>query len=182
MEPQFDFKTGRRIGYEPVGSGEAGDVYILEGIQAVYPQVRQVLGRDFDFPTVFCRAESGILVRESGAVIDPDEVRLIRRLVRDYNYRNASAELTFLLWETVRRNEEKNIFPEIGECDFFVDSTHYFELNLFADPLRAVLSELPAGSVYRSRADDLLVRIAGVCGIGTDWIGQDSFFYEFLAR
>ena len=103
--PRFDFLSGRRCETVTVPHGEH-DVYIFEGIQAIYPTVTALFA-GHRCASVFAFAERGIALADTA--FDRTELRLLRRLVRDYNFRGADPTFTLDLWESVRENEEKHI-------------------------------------------------------------------------
>ncbi len=176
--PQFDFITGKRSGYTEI-QPDPNDLYIFEGIQAVYPEITAMLRR-FTGVSIYIRAESGIDV--DGVIFEPDEIRLMRRIVRDYNFRGAEPEYTFFLWESVRKNEEKNIFPNAVGCDIKLNSTMAYEINLLSRFLRPLLMSVPADSDYRHVTDALLEKLEGIEFVDQSMIPDNSLYYEFIKR
>ena len=79
--------------------------------------------------------------------ISVTDARMLRRMVRDYNYRGHSAEETIREWPKVRRGENKNVFPYNGKADVFFNSGHLYEIGLlkkYAEPLlEAISSDAP---------------------------------------
>ncbi len=176
--PHFDFITGKRSGYTEI-QPDPNDLYIFEGIQAVYPEITALL-RSFTSVGIYIRAESGIDV--SGTIFDPDEIRLMRRIVRDYNFRGAEPEYSLFLWDGVRKNEEKNIFPNAVGCDIKLDSTMAYEVNLLSQFLRPLLMSVPIDSEYRSATDTLLKKLEGIECVEQSMIPDNSLYYEFIKR
>ena len=90
--PIFDFKTGMRSGYKTINIDE-DDIFIFEGIQAVYPIVVNMFsGRKTS--SIYIAPQREILA--GGVCFEANEVRLMRRLVRDHNFRNTTPEITFV--------------------------------------------------------------------------------------
>ena len=106
----------------------------------------------------------------------------MRRIVRDFNFRGASPEYTMFLWESVRRNEDKNIYPNIGNCDIRIDSTMPYEINLLVQFLVPLLESVPKDSKYRKTADKLLMKLEGIETIEQSLIPNNSLYYEFIKR
>lgn len=176
--PKFDFISGKRAGYTEFDP-DLSDIYIFEGIQAIYPEITPLLNRG-EGKSVYICAESGI--RIDNIEFSPIEIRLMRRIVRDNNFRGASPEYTMFLWESVRRNEEKSIFPNVGVCDIKINSTMPYEINLIVDFLRPLLLSVPESSKYINTAKELLKKLEGIESIPQTLIPDNSLYYEFIKR
>ena len=174
--PRFDFISGARSGYYEIDPDES-DLYIFEGIQAIYPEITSVLSSSQGESLCIC-PQSKLDV--GGTVFEPNEIRLMRRIVRDYNFRGASPEYTFFLWENVRKNEDKNIFPYIDSCDVKIDSTLPYEINVLSQFLRPILSSVEKGSKYYTSAKEILEKIEGIEDIPSIFVPDGSIYYEFI--
>ncbi len=176
--PHFDFITGKRSGYTEI-QPDPNDLYIFEGIQAVYPEITAMLRR-FTGASIYIRASSAINI--DGVIFEPDEIRLMRRIVRDYNFRGAEPEYSLFLWEGVRKNEEKNIFPNAVGCDIKLDSTMAYEINLLSQFLCPLLMTVPSDSEYRPFTESLLKKLEGIECVEQSMIPDNSLYYEFIKR
>lgn len=176
--PKFDFLTGRRSGYVTIDADE-NDMFIFEGIQAIYPSVT-ALFKKFSYKSVYISVESGLEV--AGRSFSTDEIRLMRRIVRDYNFRGASPEFTLYLWDSVRANEELSIFPYAVDCDYFINSTMPYELNMLAPFLRSLLPTVPSDDEHRAQAEAMLAKLEGIEPLSPKLLNEDSLYYEFLKR
>lgn len=145
--PIFDFVNTHRSGYEEY-SPNGKDIYVFEGIQAVYPEVTSLFG---DYTSIFIRVADD--VRYRGSVLLGDEIRLFRRIVRDYKFRGATAEFTLHLWNTVRANEITSIFPNAGNSDYYINSLLRYEPFVLANNVLGLLGTVPKDSKYRDEAD-----------------------------
>ena len=176
LVPKYDFNAACRVGYHEY-LPDPLDIYVIEGIQAVYPEVTVRLG---DYRSIFISVTDDADV--NGVLFDRHEVRLLRRIVRDYNFRGATPEFSFHLWGGVRRNEEKNIFPNAGGCDFYLNSFLPYELFVLRKFALPLLAEVPAGSVHRPSADRLTEKLASLPELPFDSrrIPQNSVFREFI--
>ncbi len=174
--PVFDFKTGKRNGYRAVkASGE--DLFIFEGIQAIYPQVT-CLFEPIGYVSIYIAPLTSLEIE--GEVIRPNEIRLLRRLVRDSNFRDADPEFTLHLWESVRANEEKNIFPYADSCRYKIDSTHAYEAGILRPFLENLLPRIPDGSKYKHKAKDILMQMSAAMPISASLIEDGSLYREFV--
>ena len=118
----------------------------------------------------------------NGTVFERDEIRLIRRLVRDRKFRGASAEFTFYLWQTVRENEDKSIFPNKNICQIQLDSFMGYELFLIKPYIQETLAEVKPDSKYYDKARTLLEKFASLDEISYDYIPENSLYTEFLGK
>lgn len=174
--PIFDFGHGRRTGYRELSIDE-NDVFLFEGIQAVYPEVTALLGVHGS-GSIYIAPHTPI-VTEAHTFM-PNEIRLLRRIVRDENFRHTSAEFTMGMWESVRRNEEAHIFPHVTEEHIAIDSTMPYEIGMLRPYLERVLEAVSPNSPHRSEADQILVSIQSIPPLPSDWI-EDGFLYnEFI--
>ena len=174
--PSFNFKTGNRDGYKTIASGE-NDVFLFEGIQAIYPEVCELF-EPHGFVSIYIAPQTPIAHGET--VFLPDEIRFMRRIVRDNNFRNSSAEFTMHLWESVRRNEEKHIFPYVNGCKYRIDSTHMYEIGVLKPYLERLLSTVSTDSEYYGEATAMLKKISNVEKIDSRLIDEASLYKEFV--
>ena len=174
--PKYDFKSGRRSGFEKYQTDES-DTFIFEGIQAVYPNVKALLG-GHDYLSIFISVENGLLL--DGRCFSNEEIRFYRRLVRDYNFRNASPEFTFNIWESVRENEEENILPNSADCDVRLDSLLPYELSMIKPYLLPLLAQIERDSKYYGTAQRARERLDGIEVISRDFMPENSVYREFL--
>lgn len=174
--PIFDFKTGRRSGMKTL-TADKGTVLLFEGIQAIYPEIRALFG-SFGLVSIYICPQTP--VSDGGEVFLPDEIRLLRRIVRDSNFRGADVGFTLTLWESVRHNEELNIFPYVSDCDFRIDSTHAYEIRVLKPYLERLLPTFGEDSPHKAAAERILQRIASVTPIDSSLIPQNSLYKEFV--
>ena len=177
LVPQFDFQLGERVGTVDLGIPRPEDVYLFEGIQAIYPEVTSLLGRH-PFRSVFLWVGEDACYGDT--VFTLDDIRFLRRLVRDSRFRNANPDFTFRIWETVRQNEEKHIFPFSGACDFLITTYHGYELNMLRDESITLLSSIGEGSPWYSVARDYITRLTPIPPISPAYLSNQSLFHEFF--
>ena len=174
--PCFDFKTGTRSGYRKISATE-DDLFIFEGIQAIYPEVT-ALFEPHGYVSVYIAPLSPLRVGK--AEISPTDIRLLRRIVRDTNFRGTKAEFTLTLWKSVRQNEEKNIFPYKDQCTYKIDSTQEYELQILKPFLVNILSPIRESSEHYETARRILGQLADVSAADAALVGKDSLYREFV--
>lgn len=181
--PKFDFLTGKRVKGETI-CADSDDMFVFEGIQVLYPKVSELLRQYDAYKSIYIAPQSEIYV--GGRLFLPNHLRLLRRLVRDYNFRGASADFSLYLWDSVRRNEDENIFPHIGKCDYFIDSTMGYDVNMLAPYLKLILSLPHSGRgeiserEYEHTAREILEEISNVVPMKKSYLVQNSLYREFI--
>ena len=174
--PTFDFKTGSRVGYKTLTIGK-DDIVIFEGIQACYPIVKQMLS-EHGSASIFIAPQKKVSV--DGVTLSPNRLRLMRRLVRDYHYRNSTPEFTFELWKSVRDNEKKNIFPYAEESDYCIDSAMPYELGVLKPFLEKILGTVGEDSEYFEKSRQILDVIKNIETIPHELILDEYLYSEFV--
>ena len=176
--PIFDFTLGRRNGYREYECGD-DDVFLFEGIQALYPEISKIfLDSGHSSVEIYIAPQSSVEIGDK--IFQPNEIRLMRRIVRDRNFRGAEAEFTLKLWKSVRDNEEKNIFPYVGKCKYSIDTTMPYEIGVLKPFLVAALSSIPEDSPYRKEVDLMLEKIESAVSISCELIPENSIYREFV--
>lgn len=131
---------------------------ILEGIHGLNP----LLTRDISDSDKFKIYISPItqLNLDNHNRLSSTDCRLMRRIVRDFNFRGNSAESTFEMWDSVRRGEEKNIFPYQEEADVIINSTLIYEVPILKKYIEPLLIAVTTKSPYYVEAKRLLNTLA----------------------
>ncbi len=174
--PRFDFLSGKRCGGERICPKE-NDIFLFEGIQILYPKVRAILEGP-GYRSVYICPLSGI--EAGGERFDPNGIRLLRRIVRDFRYRSAKPDFTFYLWQSVRANEEKNIFPYAGRCDATVDSTMPYEIDMLKPYLEELLGSMAPTSPFAAEAGRILEKLRNVEPLSSAYLTEKSLYKEFI--
>ena len=175
-KPIFDFQTGDRDRREKITMTE-GDVVLFEGIQLLYPQVETIL-HQMHGKSIYICAESGIKIGD--VCVSKENLRLMRRLVRDSNFRAADPLFTLDLWASVRRNEDANIFPHAHKCDVHIDTTQAYELNVLKPYLERILSDIGKDSEHYDLICSMLSAVADIDSISRDALSETSLYNEFV--
>lgn len=178
MLPYFDFQARRRTKLNEYIL-DKNDVVIFEGIQAVYPEVTELL-EPYGYKGIFVNVTEDISV--NGTHFTSHEVRLARRIVRDFRFRASSPEFTLHVWTTVRENEENNIFPNVRAGTHLLDSLQPFEPFMIGQFVIPLLETIKQESPYYGKARDLLERFYAIRGneISPDCLSENSLYREFL--
>ena len=135
--PTFDFNTGKRSfkdGNTLKMSNK--DILIMEGIHALNPILTASIPDEIKYK-IYCSALTSVGVDENNRISTTDN-RLIRRFVRDAQFRGYSASETIMRWPSVRRGEDRNLFPFQENADIMFNSALTYEtyiLRRYAEPL-----------------------------------------------
>ncbi|MBR2225841.1 MAG: nucleoside kinase [Bacteroidales bacterium] len=134
--PRYDFKQGRPFFEGNFMELDENDILLMEGIHALDPAMVPSVDQSRIF-RVYASALTSLNVDENNNISTTDN-RLLRRMVRDFRYRGTSPEATILRWPSVRRGENKYIFPFQENADAQFNSALLYELPLlkyYAEPL-----------------------------------------------
>ena len=146
--PRYDFKAGEKKWEGRRMTLEDEDILIMEGIHALDPAMVPDVDQSRIF-RVYASALTSLNLDENNNISTSDN-RMLRRMVRDYNYRGHTPENTILGWPSVRRGENKYIFPFQENADVLFNSALLYELPLlkyYAEPLlRRIHPNSPAYS------------------------------------
>lgn len=142
--PKFDFVKGERFPSGKKIRMTDKDILIMEGIHALNKELTKDLDQSKLF-RIYVSALTSLSLDENN-VISTTDCRLLRRMVRDARTRGVSPEETILRWPSVRRGEEKNIFPFQENADVMFNSSLIFELPLLKYYAEPHLNRIPVTS------------------------------------
>ncbi|MBO5295124.1 MAG: hypothetical protein J6B71_07790 [Clostridia bacterium] len=174
--PRFDFPSGCRLQGQLLDP-DPTDVFLFEGIQLLYPKIHAILNGP-SYHCIYICASSAIEL--NGVRFEPNEIRLMRRLVRDYRYRASKPDFTLYLWQSVRANEEKNIFPNAHRCHDVIDSTMPYEIGMLKPYLEEILLQMEPSSPYFGQAEALLDKLRSVSAVPSEYMTENSLYKEFI--
>lgn len=133
---KYDFKTGKRVFTGEKIAIKENESIIIEGIHGLNPELTKYIDNEKKFK-IYISAITQINL-DSHNRIPTTDLRLVRRIVRDFNFRGYSASDTIKSWKNVREGEKENIFPYQEEADIMFNSACVYELSVlkkFVDPL-----------------------------------------------
>ena len=149
--PRFDFREGRQLFEGNMMQLHEKDILIMEGIHALNPAMIPGVDPSKVF-RVYASALTSLSIDENNNISTSDN-RMLRRMVRDNRTRGVVPEDTILRWQSVRRGENRNIFPFQENADAVFNSAHIFELPVlkyYAEPLLRRIS--PSSPAYTEAA------------------------------
>ncbi len=176
--PTYSFELGCRIDKDrPLRLGQ-DEVLVIEGIHGLNPDLIPALDPK-DVYKVYVSALTTLGIDDHNWISTTDN-RLLRRIVRDYKYRHTSARETIRRWPSVRRGEEKWIFPFQENADATFNSSLLFELGVMKSYAEPLLKEVPHDCPEYTEAHRLLNFLSLFIPIPADQIPTTSLLREFL--
>lgn len=175
--PKFNFELARRTHFEHFSVIDA-DIVIFEGIQASYPIFTQLFEKKSKIKSIYVSVLDSLEINDT--VISPREIRLWRRLVRDYKFRAASPEYSFQIWEGVVKNEDKNILPFAYKNDYMLDSLQGYGPCVLKKELTAILETVNKCSKYYEKSRSIIDAFNVIEEIDGAYLPDNSLYHEFL--
>lgn len=176
--PKFSFIDGRRTFDGEIIQMKKDDVLIIEGIHGLNPGLIPLIDRNLTF-RIFISALTSISIDDHNPISTTDN-RLVRRIIRDAKYRGYSALETIRRWPSVRRGEEKNIFPHQENADIMFNSAMLYELAVLKKYLEPLLKSVPENQPEFAEALRLLKFMGYFKTIDDEEIPPTSLIREFL--
>lgn len=176
--PIFNFKTGKREYKDKLMTLGKDDVLVIEGIHGLNDKLSYSLPIESKFK-IYISALTQLNIDEHNCLPTTDG-RLIRRIVRDARTRGTSAKETIAMWDSVRRGEEKYIFPFQEGADVMFNSALIYELailKIYAEPL---LFAIDKDCPEYLEAKRLLKFLDYFLPMPSDGINQNSILREFI--
>ena len=176
--PKFSFERGERYFDGSFLQLEPNGILVVEGIHGLNPLLTDRIPRERKFK-IYISALTSISLDGQSRIASSDN-RLLRRMVRDQRYRSYGAIQTIRRWGSVRRGEDKNIFPYQEEADIMFNSALPYEFGVLKQFAEPILNEVPDSVPEYSEAVRLLRFLRVFSPIGQEEIPPTSILREFL--
>ena len=176
--PTFNFALGKKEWKGKSIQLDENSIMVIEGIHCLNPKLTEQVSDDVKFK-IFVSALTSISIDRQNPIPTTDN-RLIRRIVRDFNYRGYSAQETLSRWASVRNGEEKNIFPYQENADEMINTSLIFELGVLKPYASFILRAVPETAVEYAEAVRLLKFLSYFKYISEDNIPGTSILREFV--
>ncbi len=176
--PNFNFKTGKREYNDHYMQLGKNDILVIEGIHGLNDRMSSSLPAESKYK-IYLSALTQLSIDEHNPLSTADG-RLIRRIVRDSRTRATSAAETIAMWDSVRRGEEKYIFPFQEQADYLFNTALIYEmavLKLYVDPQLYAIS--PDSPMY-GEAKRLIKLLDYFLPMAPDVIPNNSLVREFI--
>ena len=176
--PRYNFQTGESEMSGKKLQLQGNEVLVVEGIHALNPELTAQIPEAQKYKA-YASALTTILLDNHNYIPTTDN-RLLRRIIRDYKYRGVSAQETIRRWPSVRRGENKWIFPYQENADAMFNTAMLFELAVIREQAIPVLEQVPENCVEHAEAYRLLKFLRYIKPIPAAQIPPTSLLREFL--
>ena len=176
--PSFNFESGRRIFKGKKLKLRENSILVIEGIHALNPELTEFIDDKYKY-RVYVSVLTSISLDNHNWIPTTDNC-LLRRIIRDYRFRGYSAEDTINRWPSVRRGEDKWIFPYQENADAMFNSAMLYELAALRKYAEPILAQVPESNKANAEAYRLLRFLRYFNYIPTEELPGTSLLREFL--
>lgn len=176
--PRYDFITGRRTQHGTPLTLDERSILIIEGIHGLNPRLTPSVPDAVKFK-IYISCFTSVAMDNLSRIATTDN-RLLRRLTRDYRQRGADALQTLSRWASVRRGEERHIFPYQENADVMFNSSLFYEISALRPFAEKILREVPDTVPEFDEARRMLKFLDNFIPIPSDEIPPTSILREFI--
>lgn len=177
--PVFDFTTGKRSDtqFNEITLGEK-DVVIIEGLHALNPVITEkIQGK---LLKIYINVSSRIYDEKGNIILNKRNMRFIRRMVRDYKFRNSTVNNTCKLWKNVTMGEDKYLFPFRHLADIKINTIHLYETCVLKQQALEMLENSEISEEYKSDINKITKSLKRFENIEQSLVPTGSLLREFL--
>ena len=176
--PRYDFITGRRTQHDTPLTLDERSILIIEGIHGLNPRLTPSVPDAVKFK-IYISCFTSVAMDNLSRIATTDN-RLLRRLTRDYRQRGSDALQTLSRWASVRRGEERHIFPYQENADVMLNSSLFYEISVLRPFAEKILREVPDTVPEYDEARRMLKFLDNFIPIPSDEIPPTSILREFI--
>ena len=176
--PQFDFHEGTKRYKGKKLKLEEDEVLVIEGIHCLNDKLTSSIPKEQKYK-IYISALT-VLNMDRYNRISTTDTRLVRRIVRDNQFRGYKAKHTIQTWYMVNRGEEKNIFPYQEEADSIFNTSLIYELGVLKDAVMPLLEEITNEEPEYAEARRLINMLKYFRTIPANYVPTNSLLKEFL--
>ena len=176
--PRYDFITGKRQWHENPLQLDERSILIMEGIHGLNPRLTPSIPDKLKFK-IYISCFTSVAMDNLSRIPTTDN-RLLRRITRDYATRGSNAYATIARWGSVRRGEEKHIFPYQENADVMFNSSLFYEISVLRPFVEPILREVPDTVPEYGEASRLLKFLDNFTPVKPDEIPPTSLLREFI--
>ena len=176
--PEFDFTVGTKRYKGKTMHLAEDEILVIEGIHCLNDKLTSQISKDHKYKVYI--SDLTVLNMDRLNRISTTDSRLIRRIVRDYQFRNYSAEHTLDSWAKVNRGERRNIFPYQETADSIFNTSLIYEIAALKDIALPLLEAIPKEKKEHAEAVRLINILKYFESIPSEYIPANSLLKEFL--
>ncbi len=177
--PKFNFETYERTFTDKIKLSTKTPI-LIEGIHGLNDRIAPSLPQNYKYKIFICPVVQYKI--DDHTPISISDARLVRRIVRDFEFRGASAETTLRMWPSVRSGEFKWIYPYEDNADFVFNSDLGYELSVLKDYAMPLLEKIPKTSDCYIDAKRLIKFLKYYLPITSKWVPCNSLLREFIGE
>lgn len=178
--PEFDFEHGTKRYNGNYLKLEDDEILVVEGIHCLNDKLTELIPKEQKYK-IYISCLTVLNIDDYNRISTTDS-RLIRRMVRDHQFRGYRAIHTLQMWDSVVRGEEKNIFPYQEEADSMFNSSLIYELGVLKDYALPLLEEIDNTHPEYSEAKRLRRMLGYFESIPSNDIPSNSLLREFIGK
>ncbi len=178
--PEFDFTLAKAVNYTNIKQVSGNEIFIIEGIHGLNPLFTKDVVNEQTVKLYVSVKQS--IKDANGEVISPMDIRLVRRIVRDIQFRSSSLERTLSMWKSVVDGENRYIRPYRLTADYTVNSTHIYEPCVFRTMAIPLLREIPEDNIYFRKARDIESKLMRFEAVDASYVPDNSLLREFIGQ
>ncbi len=176
--PHFSFKQGRRVEQRRhIPCGE-NTILLVEGMHALSDVVGEYIPNDTAC-RIFISIRSSLDIGDD-VLLDSRNLRLLRRLIRDYKFRGSAPDHTLQLWLDVIAGDILYVEPFESRADIMVNSFFPYEAGVLKPTAQQMLTAIPKDSIFYHQCRSILERLEYVSQIDTSFLPSTSLLREFV--
>ena len=179
--PIFDFTTGKRSSsaFNEITLGES-DIVIIEGLHALNPIITEkIQGK---LLKIYINVSSRIYDEKGNIILNKRNMRFVRRMVRDYKFRNSTVQNTCKLWKNVTMGEGKYLFPYRHLADIKINTIHLYETCVLKKQALEMLENSEISDEYKNDINKITKSLKKFENIDESLVPEDSLLREFLGK
>ncbi len=177
--PHFDFQLGKRVPGRKVKIDD-DEIIIIEGIHALNERLTSLIAKHQKYK-IFIAPQAQINI-DNHNPISLTDLRLLRRIVRDYQFRNSSAEETMEMWPSVRKGEFRWIYKTQENADYVFNSLLPYEFCVMKPFALPLLKKIDDNSPHFPLANRLIKFLKFFVDLDPKWVPCNSILREFIGE
>lgn len=176
--PQFDFIEGKKKYNGNKIKLHEDEVLVIEGIHCLNDRLTSKIPKEQKFKIYISALK--VLNMDRYTKVSAADIRLIRRIVRDYQFRGYSAKKTIQGWPSVGKGEVENIFPFQESADAIFNTSLIYELGVLKNIAKPILEEITQEEPEYAEAQRLLDILKYIKEIPPEYVPTNSLLKEFM--
>lgn len=176
--PTYNFILGEKEFKRNPIKIEKEDVLVIEGLHAINPGLTELEDMSIVYK-VYISPLTPLSIDRHNYISTTDN-RLIRRIIRDFRTRGRSAEASLATWPSVRKGEEKHIFPYTDTVDAIVNTAYSYEIGVLKVYVEPLLYNIKMDSELYGEARRLLDQLKTFYTVPSEYVVEDNLLREFI--